>query len=84
MSRATSFAAAAQQLSLSLGVAFAAMVLEASQALRASDDLVTSDFALGFIAVGLVSCLPFLLFLRLAPDAGAEVSGHRHRAAGSD
>ena len=84
MSRATSFAAAAQQLSLSLGVAFAAIVLEASQALRASDDLVTSDFALGFVAVGLVSSLPFLLFLRLAPDAGAEVSGHRHRPAGSD
>jgi EmrB/QacA subfamily drug resistance transporter len=77
MSRATSFAAAAQQLSLSLGVAFAAMVLEASQAIRGSQDLVTADFAAGFAAVALLSSLPFLLFLRLAPDAGAEVSGHR-------
>ena len=81
MSKATSFAAAAQQLSLSLGVAFAALVLEASQAVRGAQDLVTSDFAAGFVAVGLVSALPCLLFLRLAPDAGAEVSGHRGRKA---
>lgn len=83
MSRATSFAAAAQQLSLSLGVAFAAMVLEASQAFRGSQDLVSTDFAAGFIAVALISVLPCLLFLRLAPDAGAEVSGHSHRGSRS-
>ena len=79
MSRATSFAAAAQQLALSLGVAFAAMVLELSQFLRGSDDLVTGDFAAGFVAVAIVSAIPCLLFLRLAPDAGAEVSGHKPR-----
>ena len=77
MSRATSFAAAAQQLALSLGVAFAAMVLEVSQFLRGSDDLVTRDCSMGFIAVAIVSAIPCLLFLRLAPDAGAEVSGHK-------
>jgi len=84
MSRATSFAAAAQQLSLSLGVAFAAMVLEVSQALRGSTDLVTSDFAAGFVAVAIVSSIPCLLFMRLAPDAGAEVSGHRRAHTSTD
>lgn len=79
MSKATSFAAAAQQLSLSLGVALAALVLEASQAMRGGEDLVTGDFAAGFVAVAIVSAIPFLLFLRLAPDAGAEVSGHKPR-----
>jgi EmrB/QacA subfamily drug resistance transporter len=85
MSRATSFAAAAQQLALSIGVAFAALVLEASMALRGGSELATADFAAGFVAVALVTALPAAYFLRLAPDAGAEVSGHRHeRAAAGD
>ena len=76
MSKATSFTAAAQQLALSTGVAFAALVLEISQGLRGSTDLVTGDFANGFVAVGCLAALSALVFLTLARDAGAEVSGH--------
>lgn len=81
MSRATSFAAVAQQLALSIGVAFAALVLEASQAVRGTDDLVTADFAAGFLAISALSVTSALLFARLKGDAGAEVSGHAIAAA---
>ncbi|MEX2628973.1 MAG: MFS transporter [Tistlia sp.] len=76
MSRATSFAAVVQQLALAAGVAFAAGVLEASQALRGGGALVTADFAVGFLAVALLSGASALVFRRLSGDAGAEVSSH--------
>lgn len=74
MSRATSFAAVVQQLSLAGGVAFAAMGLEASQALRGGGALVTADFAFGFLAIAALSGASALVFAGLARDAGAEVS----------
>jgi EmrB/QacA subfamily drug resistance transporter len=79
MSRATSFAAVAQQVSLSLGVAAAALVLEASQAIRGDEVLVVADFAIAFIAVAAVSALSAPIFARLPSDIGSEVSGHRAR-----
>lgn len=81
MSRATSFAAVVQQLSLALGVAFAALVLEISQFSRGGETLVTADFAVGFVAVAALAVLATPFFLRLTPDAGAEVSGHAIAAA---
>ena len=36
------------------------------------------DFSRAFVAAGLVPLLPWLWFVRLAPDAGAEMSGHPH------
>ncbi len=79
MSRATSFVAVVQQLSLSSGVAVAAMLLEASRAAEGRTALVTDDFHRAFMAIGLIAVASALMFLRLAPDAGAEVSGHRAR-----
>ncbi|MGF1625739.1 MAG: MFS transporter [Alphaproteobacteria bacterium] len=76
MSRATSFSAVMQQLALSIGVAFAALVLEASQAIRGGADLVTADFATAFVAISVLSAASAVIFARLARDAGAEVSGH--------
>lgn len=74
MSRATSFAAVVQQLSLAGGVAFAALVVEASQAAGGGGPLVTADFATGFVAIGVLSAASTLIFLTLSSDAGAEVS----------
>ena len=34
------------------------------------------DFRLAFVVAGLVGLSSVLWFLRLAPDAGAEVTGH--------
>lgn len=75
MSRATSFSAVAQQLSLSTGVAVGAAALEAVQALHGGDALRADDFAPAFYVVAAISMLSALLFWRLAPAAGDELTG---------
>jgi EmrB/QacA subfamily drug resistance transporter len=75
MGRATSLYSVAQQLSLAMGVASAAFVLEAAQYLRGDAVLTVPDFAIAFFAVALASGLSVFTYLRLPADAGAEVSG---------
>jgi EmrB/QacA subfamily drug resistance transporter len=81
MSRATTFASMAQQLSTSLGVAAGAFLLHEFLSMRGGDELVRIDFVRAFIAVGVITFGSALIFLRLAPNAGAEVSGKTRRAA---
>src|SRR5690606_32765608 len=76
MSRATTFAAVAQQLSLSAGVAFAALALEGAQAARSGAALLPADFSAAFVAVAALSAASALVFRQLRADAGAEVSSH--------
>jgi EmrB/QacA subfamily drug resistance transporter len=80
MSRATSLASMAQQLSVSFGVGFAALLLHVTLTLRHETALAADDFPTAFAAVGLVSLASLVYFVRLAPEAGAEVSGHRRHA----
>ncbi|WP_181702205.1 MFS transporter [Chthonobacter albigriseus] len=77
MSQATSFSSVTQQISVALGVAVAAAVLEATRAGRGELTLMADDFAPAFLAVAAISTLASLVFLRLRPDAGSEVSGHK-------
>ncbi len=78
MSHATSLAAVGQQLSLSIGVTLGAGVLELARARHgAGSQLQVGDFTPAFLVVGLVSAASVLFFARLAPDAGAEISGRR-------
>ncbi|KAB0268211.1 DHA2 family efflux MFS transporter permease subunit [Microvirga brassicacearum] len=77
MSSATSLSSVAQQLSLSIGVALGAGVLEASARMRGAEDIGAEDFAVAFWAVAALAALSSLAFLKLPPDAGAEMSGHR-------
>jgi len=77
MCSATSFVAVVQQLALSGGVAVAALILEASRTAAGRAELLTSDFALGFVVISVLAAGTALLFHRLAADAGSEVSGHR-------
>ena len=70
MSRASSFAAMAQQLGISLGVGVAAEALSLSMAWRGSDTLVAADVMVGFIVIGTMCALASLAFWRLAPNAG--------------
>ena len=77
MGKATSFSGAAQQLSISMGVALGAAALEISHYAGGRAALETSDFAFAFLVVAAVSLLSAPVFRRLAKDAGAHVSGRR-------
>ena len=75
MSQATSFVSAAQQVSLSIGVALAALMLEAVRAGRGDGVITRADFAPAFMLVALTSACSALMFARLPRDAGAAMSG---------
>ncbi len=77
MSGATSLSSVAQQLSLSLGVTIGAFALESANLLNGGKVLGANDFWPAFVLVGLISASSVIWMARLAPDAGAEVSGHR-------
>ena len=76
ISRANGLYTVMQQLSLALGVAFAAIILESSQWIRGSDALSQTDFSAAFIVVALSGLIAIPSFMRLSPDAGAALSGH--------
>jgi len=78
-SAATGFFATLQQLAPALGVVLATATLEASAALSGRDagHLLTHDFAVAFLVAGGLAALAAPFFARMAPDAGADVSGHR-------
>ena len=77
MGRATSLASTAQQVSISIGVGLAALVIHLSLIMRGGTILTTRDISPAFLIVGIVSLCSVPWFLRLDPRAGAEVSGGR-------
>jgi hypothetical protein len=77
MSRATSFASVAQQMSGVVGVAVAAASVEAIRYGFSGGELVASDMTLTFGVVALVTLSSVAIFASLKPNAGAEVSGQR-------
>ncbi len=70
MSRASSFAATAQQLGISLGVACAAVTLNLSMAVRGGTTLTLTDIIWGFTVIGLITAASALSFARLPAGAG--------------
>jgi EmrB/QacA subfamily drug resistance transporter len=76
MSRATSFASVSQQMSQAVGVAVAAASVQSLQWAFGDATLAPRDMQLSFFVVAGVSAISTLIFWRLKPDAGAEVSGH--------
>ncbi len=83
ISAATSFSSVVQQLSGSVGVALAAMVLEVAQWSRGATNLTVRDFAIGFIAVALISASSAAFHRFLPEEAGDEVSGHSRPSSSS-
>ncbi len=75
MSRATALVAAAQQLSLSTGVAIGALVVEFTLRLKHGAAMSAHDFPPAFLTIGALSATAALIFMRLAPHAGAELVG---------
>ncbi|MGD1035763.1 MAG: DHA2 family efflux MFS transporter permease subunit [Roseiarcus sp.] len=81
MSRATSFASVAQQMSGAVGVALAAASVESIRFALGDAQLVSRDMSLSFAVVSLITLSSVAIFARLRADAGAEVSGQRVAAA---
>jgi EmrB/QacA subfamily drug resistance transporter len=82
MSRATSLSSAAQQLTLSLGVAIAASLLALLNP-HHPHGLAPADFTPVFLAVSLLALAAAPIFAALPEDAGAEVSRARVTPASS-
>jgi EmrB/QacA subfamily drug resistance transporter len=81
MSRATSFASVAQQLSLSAGVAVGALVLEFERLGRPDSTVVAGDFPAAFLLVAVIAASSALVFALLPKEAGASLAS-RARAVG--
>jgi fucose permease len=81
MSKATSFSAVVQQLSLSSGVAIAAAVVEETRSLSLDAKIGPQDFPPAFFVVAAITAASALVFMRLPHDAGAALSGHKHAQA---
>jgi EmrB/QacA subfamily drug resistance transporter len=75
LSRATSLTSMAQQLSQTAGVATGALFLQLMLTLRGGTALLAPDFYPAFAGVAMISLCSVPFFVRMAPDAGAEVSG---------
>jgi EmrB/QacA subfamily drug resistance transporter len=83
MGSAITFASVAQQLSLSMGVAAAALILQGLRRVHGGGDtLLIADFQWAFIIVAAISALSLLTFLPLPADAGADLAGPAHHGAG--
>jgi len=80
MSRATSFASVAQQMSGAVGVALAAASVQTFRWGLGDTALTPRDMTLSFAVVSLVALSSVAIFARLKPDAGAEVSGQQQQA----
>jgi EmrB/QacA subfamily drug resistance transporter len=78
LSRATSLTSMAQQLSQTAGVATAALLLHTVLTLRGGATLAAADFYPVFVGIAMISLLSVPFFLKMSPDAGAEVSGRVH------
>lgn len=74
VSKATALVTVGQQLSVSAGVAIGALAVETTMALRGHAAIEAADFQPAFIAVALVSACAVVVFMRLSPDAGAELA----------
>ncbi|WP_174803218.1 MFS transporter [Martelella limonii] len=78
-SQATASTSMYQQVSLALGVAFAATILEVTGWIS-GEQLTVQHFHIAFVVVSFVSLAAVLPLLRLSADSGAAVSGHKQPA----
>jgi MFS family permease len=74
VSRATALVSVMQQLAISTGVALGALAVELTVHARGQGDLTAADFPPAFIVVTAISIASIVIFARLSPDAGAEMS----------
>src|SRR5258708_1518928 len=75
ISRATSLTSTAQQLSGNIGVALRAALLHLAPLLGGTGELSAAECGPALLPLPLISGASVFVYARLAPDAGAEVSG---------
>jgi EmrB/QacA subfamily drug resistance transporter len=83
VSKATALMAVGQQLSMSSGVALGALAVETTVTWHGQSSIQASDFPPAFLLVALVSACAALVFMRLSPDAGAEMANRMPDTAGN-
>ena len=76
-SAATTLSGMTQQVGFSLGVAVAAAVAGLSMTVRHGERLALGDFRVAFLVAAALAFASLIWMIRLPPDAGSEVSGHR-------
>jgi hypothetical protein len=81
MSKATSFYAAMQQVSLTLGVSSAAASLTVAMTWHGHETPMLNDFSVAFLVVSFVSMCAGPVALLMPRGSGRELSGHAGRAA---
>ncbi|HEY7231686.1 MAG TPA: MFS transporter [Pseudolabrys sp.] len=72
--RAAALISVAQQLAISSGVAVGALAVELTVYFKGSNALQATDFPPAFLAVAAISAFSVLIFVRLPPEAGAEMA----------
>ncbi|MCX8567191.1 MAG: drug resistance transporter, EmrB/QacA subfamily [Glomeribacter sp. 1016415] len=77
VSRASTMANVSKQLAIAGGVAFAAWVLERVEAARQVFYVDITNFHIAFILLAIPAMATLFMLLRMAPDAGEEVSGYQ-------
>jgi len=80
MSRASTMSTMGQQLSQSIGIGLAAVLLHLSLAHAHVRHLTAPIIAPAFIVIGVVALVPLLFFLPLPQDAGDELHGRARQA----
>ena len=77
MSRANTLATMAQQLFLTFGIGLSALILHVSKTWRGETIVTAADVIPAYLFIGCLSLLSVLFFIRLAPNVGEEMSGHK-------
>ena len=72
---ASVLASLTQQISMGMGVAVGALMLNFSQMVRGAPALAPYDFRLALVLAGLLSALSLFSYASLPADAGAEITG---------
>jgi EmrB/QacA subfamily drug resistance transporter len=79
MSRTNTLATMAQQLFLTLGVGLGALIIHGSQSWRGATHVAGIDLIPAYVIIGCLSLLSVFFYIRLAPNVGEEMSGHKSR-----
>ena len=77
MSGASSMTSVAQQVSQSVGVGFAALLVGSLRAVRHASTLTAADVSPAFLVIGLTTLLGLPLFIRLPKTIGQDMQGER-------